>query len=94
MNLHHATYFVAAALLVANPLAAAESASSAAPLEVQSVVLRLVEEAEVPAMEAGLQRTTSPQPTIPSPRRTQAYASCSGSKLVSGPGSAIWTVRA
>lgn len=41
-------------LIIARPLFAATTASSSAPLEVQSVVLRLLEEADVPAQEAGV----------------------------------------
>ena len=55
---------------------------------------RPVHQSSASATEAGLLRTTSPQPTMPSPRRTQAYASCPGSRAASGPGSSISTVRA
>jgi len=42
------------AVVAAAPLRAVEPASDAAPLEVQSVVLRLIAEADVPAQEAGV----------------------------------------
>ena len=55
---------------------------------------RPVHHSSASVTEAGLLRTTSPQPTMPSPRRTQAKASGPGSRSVSGPGSSISTVRA
>lgn len=52
---HHTTLCVSiAALLLPNWLMAAETASNEKPLAVESVVLRLLAEADVPAQEAGV----------------------------------------
>ena len=56
--------------------------------------IRPVHHSSASATDPGLLRTTSPQPIMPSPRRTQAYASRLGSREASGPGSSISTVRA